>query len=97
MSKNYFNIAARSIRKARVGVPFRADNNAMNFWRPNIDRTGRIFRALTGVVVIGSGVVLMFAGWLAVGGAALVFGAFCLFEASRGWCIARACGLKTRH
>jgi hypothetical protein len=23
-------------------------------------------------------------------------GVFCLFEALRGWCAARACGLKTR-
>jgi hypothetical protein len=23
-------------------------------------------------------------------------GVFCLFEALRGWCVARACGLKTR-
>jgi len=23
-------------------------------------------------------------------------GAFCLFEAARGWCMARACGVKTR-
>jgi hypothetical protein len=32
----------------------------------------------------------------ALGGAALALaGIFMIFEAARGWCLARACGLKT--
>jgi len=33
-------------------------------------------------------------GWIC--GALLVAGAFALYEAARGWCLMRACGIKTK-
>jgi hypothetical protein len=32
-----------------------------------------------------------------VAGVLATAGVFALFEALRGWCLARACGIKTRH
>jgi hypothetical protein len=67
----------------------------MSFWAPNLGRSGRLLRA-------GLGLALLAAAWpareaspwlawpLALGGA------FALLEAARGWCLARACGLRTR-
>lgn len=61
----------------------------------NIGRTGRILRGLGGVALISAGVLLypiQFWAFIAL----LISGAFMLFEAFRGWCVARACGVKTR-
>ena len=70
--------------------------------RPNIDRKGRIARAITGLLCIGFGLILWLIPWpetltyrWIVSLAAVAVGAFQLFEAKRGWCVARACGLKT--
>ena len=66
-----------------------------NFFARNIDRTGRIVRAAGGVALIIAGVLLSGrSGWvcfLLVAG-----GAFALYEAARGWCLMRACGIKTK-
>jgi hypothetical protein len=66
-----------------------------NFFRPNLQSRGRWIRGLTGAGCVAGGVwfwsehqVLAFALFL--------IGGFCLFQASRGWCLARACGVKTR-
>lgn len=61
----------------------------------NIGRTGRLIRGLSGAALIGGGVLLypiQFWAFLVM----LISGAFMLFEAFRGWCVARACGVKTR-
>lgn len=70
--------------------------------KPNIDRSGRIARAISGLICIGLGLVVWPLHWpVAVGwrwgvcAGALAVGLFQLFEARRGWCVARACGLKT--
>jgi hypothetical protein len=62
---------------------------------PNIGRAGRIVRGLLGSLLIIAGVVasrhsLWFCALL------IGLGVFGLFEAARGWCLARACGIKTR-
>jgi hypothetical protein len=68
----------------------------------NINNRGRIARAITGLVTIAFGLFMLAYGWppsqtwrwlLAV--LAFAAGAFQLFEAARGWCVARACGIKT--
>lgn len=64
-------------------------------FQPNIGRTGRVIRALFGLALLGVAVAVRHLHWLASAGIALG-GVFCLFEALRGWCIARACGVKTR-
>ena len=66
-----------------------------NFFKPNIDARGRLVRGGMAVVLFITGGVLVFdALWL---GLMLIgIGLFALIEALRGWCLARACGVKTR-
>ncbi len=70
----------------------------------NIDRKGRLARLYTGILAIAFGIAIALLtylsvlpaslGWLAVAGS--VFGgAFAIFEARKGWCIARAIGINT--
>ena len=62
---------------------------------PNIGTTGRIIRAALAVALIGG--ALFVSRWSAIGsGLLLVSGGFVLFEAWRGWCVMRACGIKTK-
>lgn len=60
----------------------------------NINRNGRLLRATLGLVsLVAAGYFLSDHVGLAVVFA--VLGLFTLFEAFRGWCAFRACGLKT--
>lgn len=68
----------------------------------NIDRRGRIVRAVSGGVSLALGVAVLvlgvgLAGWLRWGGGVLLaaLGAFQLFEAWKGWCAVRALGYRT--
>ncbi len=63
--------------------------------QPNIGKTGRLIRAGIGLGLLVAAVVAYRLHWLASVGLG-IGGVFCLFEATRGWCLARACGLKTR-
>ena len=67
----------------------------MPFLRPNLDTKGRIIRAIAALAMA----VAAFLTWshLRSSGIALAASsAFVAFEAARGWCIARACGVKTK-
>lgn len=65
------------------------------FFAPNIAARGRIVRGGLGGLLVGGGVVLGGHNiWAAV--MMILAGGFCLFEAVRGWCVMRACGVKTR-
>jgi hypothetical protein len=65
------------------------------FFQPNIGSRGRLVRGGIGaLLLIAGGVTAFYIGWLG-----LIFigiGIFALFEAARGWCLARACGVKTK-
>ena len=66
-----------------------------NFFARNIDRRGRIARALWGLALIVAGfLVLARSGWIGI--ALLAAGGFALYEAARGWCLMRACGIRTK-
>ncbi len=62
----------------------------------NIDRRGRLLRAILGLLLLGGGIYLVVwtdhAFW---GTGAIAAGAFGLFEAIKGWCAVRALGLDT--
>ena len=61
----------------------------------NIDNRGRLIRAIIGVVLVVGAIV----GWFYSIWITLVLGAsagFTFFEAARGWCGLRACGIKTK-
>ncbi len=65
------------------------------FSAPNMDRRGRLARGLMGLVLLAvAAFSIRESIWLAVGLAAA--GVFGLVEALRGWCLARACGIKTK-
>ena len=65
------------------------------FFKPNIDTRGRLVRGgMAMLLFIVGGLIAYDILWLG-----LVFvgiGGFTLFEAVRGWCVARACGIKTK-
>ena len=63
--------------------------------KPNIDKQGRIARSGIGIVfVLVAGCLIPVNGTLAL--IFLLVGLFSLFEAWKGWCAVRACGIKTR-
>ena len=65
------------------------------FFSPNIGNGGRLLRGLAAVgFFVGAGFAFGAAPWLGIG--LVVSGGFVLFEALRGWCVMRACGIKTR-
>ena len=65
------------------------------FLAKNIERGGRIARGVLGVLLVAAGMLLHRFSILAC--VVFVFaGGFTLFEATRGWCLLRACGIKTR-
>lgn len=67
----------------------------MNFFRPNINKVGRLIRCVLGLAMLIAGVLLLQTSRVA---AIVLFAsaAFVLFEAARGWCVMRACGVKTK-
>jgi hypothetical protein len=65
------------------------------FFRPNIKRQGRIARGVIGSLCLIAGIITVdYVLWLGL--IFVVAGLFAIFEAVRGWCLARACGLKTK-
>ena len=65
------------------------------FLAPNINARGRMVRAVYGGVMIAIGVLAL--NWSIVAGVVLLaLGGLGLLEALRGWCVLRACGIKTR-
>jgi len=67
----------------------------VSFLSPNIDKRGRIFRGVTAVCLLIAAVIMAWHVWwiaLILG----VSGVVGLFEALRGWCFLRACGIKTK-
>jgi len=65
------------------------------FFTPNIDNRGRLARGIIGCALLICGVFAWrFIWW--VGLILLASAAFTLFEAIRGWCGLRACGIKTK-
>ena len=63
------------------------------YFRPNISRAGRVVRGLIALTLLAAA-LLEFPWPVRLGLAAA--GIFVAFEAFRGWCALRACGLKTR-
>lgn len=65
------------------------------FFARNIDNPGRLVRGLAALVLlVAAGFGFAVFAWLGLG--LLAAGIFVGFEALRGWCVMRACGIKTR-
>ena len=66
-----------------------------HFFRPNIRRNGRIARGVTGALCLIAGIITVdYVLWLGL--IFVVTGLFAIYEALSGWCVARACGIKTK-
>ncbi len=65
------------------------------FFSRNIDNKGRLVRGLGALVLlVGAGFGFTVSLWLGI--ALMASGVFVAFEALRGWCALRACGIKTK-
>ncbi len=65
------------------------------FFNPNLDFRGRLVRGVLGALLLIAGIVVAdFELWVCL--PLVAMGLFGLFEAFRGWCFMRACGVKTR-
>jgi hypothetical protein len=67
----------------------------MKFFAPNLQRKGRVVRVVTGTALVIGGLSLSrHAFWVCI--VLIAAGAFVLYEGFRGWCLMRACGIKTK-
>ena len=65
------------------------------FFEPNIKRHGRIARGAIGGVCLVAGIII--AGDYTLWGLfPVIAGLFAIYEALSGWCLVRACGIKTK-
>lgn len=66
-----------------------------SFMARNIDNRGRLVRGISALaLLVGAGFGFTVSWWL--GGLLLASALFVAFEALRGWCALRACGIKTK-
>ena len=69
----------------------------MKFFDPNIQTKGRLIRLTGGALCIALSVALVLLTptpwWVALFPA--LAGVFAIFEGARGWCVLRACKIKT--
>jgi hypothetical protein len=66
-----------------------------SFWKRNIDYRGRLARGVLGGISLIAGIILAdYKLWLCL--VLVGFGLFGIFEALRGWCLMRACGIRTK-
>ena len=62
---------------------------------PNLEKRGRILRGFAALaLLIGAGFGFQVSLWFGL--VPLASGLFVAFEALRGWCFLRACGIKTK-
>jgi hypothetical protein len=62
---------------------------------PNIGKPGRLMRGgIALLLFLSAGLAFTVSFWMGL--ALVASGGFVLFEALRGWCALRACGIKTR-
>jgi Inner membrane protein YgaP-like, transmembrane domain len=65
------------------------------FWSRNIGFRGRLARGVLGAVLLIAGIIMAdYKLWLCL--MLVAFGLFAMFEAVRGWCLVRACGIRTK-
>ena len=61
---------------------------------PNLERKGRLIRA-AGALALLAGAAIVFPLSRVAAVALAIGGLFVLFEAARGWCLLRACRIRT--
>jgi len=71
------------------------DFGVSRFFQPNIKRHGRIARGVIGALCLIAGIITVdYVLWLGL--ILVAAGLFAIYEALSGWCLARACGIKTK-
>jgi hypothetical protein len=66
------------------------------FFNRNIGFAGRLARGILGTVLLIGGIIAAdFTLWACL--PLVIAGLFCIFEAVRGWCLLRACGLRAKQ
>jgi hypothetical protein len=66
--------------------------------KQNIETKGRIIRGCISLAFFGMAGASYYLGWptwLLI--LSTISGVFVAFEATKGWCVARACGIKTKY
>lgn len=68
----------------------------MSFFSRNLDFRGRLARGIVGTITLIAGIVIAgdYLWWFGL--IFVVAGLFAIFEAIRGWCIMRACGIRMK-
>ncbi len=65
------------------------------FFSRNLEFRGRLVRGVLGGLCLIAGIIVAdFNLWVCL--LLVVFGLFAIFEAVRGWCLVRACGIRTK-
>ncbi len=65
------------------------------FFSRNIGFHGRLARGVVGTLALIAGIIMAdFELWICL--LLVAVGLFAIFEAVRGWCLVRACGIRTR-
>lgn len=66
------------------------------FFARNLEFHSRMVRGVLGAILLIAGIIMAdFELWLCL--ALVGLGLFAIFEAVRGWCFARACGLRMKQ
>jgi membrane protein implicated in regulation of membrane protease activity len=66
------------------------------FFKPNLNFRGRMARGVIGALCLIAGIVIAGDFLLWLGLIFVVAGLFAIVESVSGWCLARACGIRTR-
>ena len=66
------------------------------FFRPNLDRHGRMARGVIGALCLIAGIIVAGDVEWWVGLIFVVAGLFAIVEAISRWCVVRACGIRTK-
>jgi len=75
----------------------RANIHLVNrFFQRNIGYRGRMARGVIGALCLIAGIIVAGDVEWWIGLILVAAGLFALFEAIRGWCLVRACGIKTK-
>ena len=69
--------------------------SARNFLAPNLQAQGRVARGLIALVLMITALFFVRIS-RTLGLVLLVSSLFSFYEASRGWCVLRACGIRTK-
>jgi membrane-bound ClpP family serine protease len=65
------------------------------FFSRNLSFQGRMVRGVLGTILLIAGIIMAdYELWICL--ALVIIGLFVVFEAVRGWCLARACGIRTK-